>query len=135
MWALRRALAVAAWLITTVGGTVGPLCCGDNFCCALTAGRKLGCWGGAGFAIPAGVFKAVSCQGKAGVAIGDDGVIAACFGSEGYGATGCEAGGAPVADASASFWGGCAIERDSRSLRSVRKHLTFFRFVPPPPQG
>ena len=106
-----------AAVVLQVAGTVGPMCCGDNFCCVLTPSRSLGCWGGNSFAVPAGVFKAVSCQGKAGVALGDDDTIAVCFGTEGYGVEGCETAAAAVSttegvvDASSSFWvrAGCGL--------------------------
>ena len=64
---------------------------------------------------PSGTFAALSCAGKAGVAVNDQGAIAACFGDAGYGAEGC-ATGTVVADAATSFWGGCKIAKATGAL-------------------
>lgn len=95
--------------------TLGPLCCGDNFCCALTISRTLTCWGGHSFTPPSGTFKALACYGKAGVAVDDSDAIAACFGTPGYGAEGCSTGVA-VRDVGCGFWGCCAILSSSGGL-------------------
>ena len=91
-----------------VAMTLGAMCCGDNFCCALTATRSLTCWGGYSFTIPSGTYKAVACYGKAGVAVDDSDQIASCFGDSGYGVEGCSTGVA-VQDVSCGFWGCCAV--------------------------
>ena len=91
-----------------VAMTLGAMCCGDNFCCALTTSRSLTCWGGHKFTVPSGTYKAVACYGKAGVAVDDSDQIASCFGDSGYGAEGCSTGVA-VLDVSCGFWGCCAV--------------------------
>ena len=88
--------------------TLGAMCCGDNFCCALTTSRSLTCWGGHKFTVPSGTYKAVACYGKAGVAVDDSDQIASCFGDSGYGSEGCSTGVA-VQDVSCGFWGCCAV--------------------------
>lgn len=86
------------------------MCCGDNFCCNLNDAGKMTCWGGNTFTPPTGTYKAMACHGKAGVAIDSTNKITACFGSDGYGSTGC-ATGTEIVDASMGFWGGCAIKK------------------------
>jgi len=96
--------------------TVGQMCCGDNFCCSLNSSSAMECWGGnTDWTPPSGSFKAISCAGKAGVAINSDNTIGACYGSAGYGSEGCTTGEA-VIDASTSFWGGCAIKSSDDTI-------------------
>jgi hypothetical protein len=94
---------------------IGPLCCGDNFCCSVKSDKGVQCWGGNSFSAPAGTFKGIACHGKAGVGLAEDNTISACFGTEGYGSEGCKTG-AKVIDASSSFWGGCKILASDKSL-------------------
>ena len=51
-------------------GYLSPLCCGDNFCCAITSSDKTQCWGGSkrwnGAAVPTGTkVHGLTCGGKA----------------------------------------------------------------------
>lgn len=94
---------------------MGPMCCGDNFCCSLTVTGSIVCWGGHSFTTPNGNYKAISCAGKAGTAISDDNTIAVCFGESGYGSEGCVTGHA-ILDTASSFWGGCAIKSSDKGI-------------------
>ena len=115
--ATTRLQLLLALLPAASVATLGPMCCGDNFCCALSPSKSISCWGGGGnpFTPPSGSFAALSCAGKAGIAVDDTGAIAACFGSAGYGSEGC-ATGTVVADAATSFWGGCKIAKATGAL-------------------
>ena len=109
-------LLLTALMSPSAYATIGPMCCGDNFCCALDASRSVTCWGGNSFSAPTGTYKALACYGKGGVAIDDNMQLASCFGEVGYGIEGCTTG-ATVTDAASSFWGGCSITNDTKALR------------------
>ena len=96
--------------------TLGPMCCGDNFCCNLYGTGEMKCWGGNSFEAPTGSYKAIACHGKAGIGIDTDDKISKCFGEDGYGATGCTTGTDRIIDASMGFWGGCAIKKSDKSI-------------------
>jgi hypothetical protein len=110
-----KIIAISFLLGHTVA-TVGNMCCGDNFCCSLNSNSAMECWGGnKEWTPPSGSFKAISCAGKAGVAIASDNTISQCYGAPGYGVEGC-ATGESVIDASTSFWGGCGIKSSDDSI-------------------
>ena len=94
---------------------IGPICCGDNFCCSVKTDKGVECWGGNDFTAPSGTFKGITCHGKAGVGIASDNTISACFGSTDYGSTGCTTGTA-IIDSANSFWGGCKILTSDKTL-------------------
>lgn len=92
-------------------GLLSPICCGDNFCCALMEARTIECWGGSSYGTaPIGHHKAIACGGKQLLAVGDDDRLSACEGTPGYGLEGCRALlGIEVMDISVSYWGGSLV--------------------------
>ena len=53
---LAQVAAVFMLFATTLlpvptAATLGPMCCGDNYCCALTAAKSIWCWGGNQFTV------------------------------------------------------------------------------------
>eukprot|EP00959_Pyramimonas_sp_CCMP1952_P130831 2735641-Pyramimonas_sp.AAC.2 len=99
-----------------VDAYLSPLSCGDNFCCLLTTAGSIKCWGGLGSDPPTGTsFKAISCGGKACVAVDNDNKLSACWGNADYGTVGCTTG-SSITDVSMSFWGGCRIDFDTGAL-------------------
>ena len=85
-------ILVFSMIASLTQANIGPLCCGDNFCCSVKYDKGAECWGKNGFSAPDGTFKGITCHGKAGVAIANDNKISSCFGSPGYGSEGCTTG-------------------------------------------
>ena len=98
---------------------MSPMCCGDNFCCAVADDKTVKCWGGHSFTTNQGSssvtaltnVKYIACGGKSLVAISINEQIIAVLGKTGYGADSFPADkiGAVVKDVSVSFWGGAFI--------------------------
>mmetsp|Transcript_65832 Transcript_65832/g.140849 ORF Transcript_65832/g.140849 Transcript_65832/m.140849 type:complete len:356 (-) Transcript_65832:40-1107(-) len=125
--ALRGALlaALAAVRVGIVAGYLGPLCCGDSFCCLLKADSAIDCWGGFHGTVPSGTYKAIACGGKSLVAIGSDDKLVACAGPAGYGVEECiPLIGTTVVDASVSPWGGSLVMSNG-ALKSWSRHTVY----------
>ena len=66
---MKQRQSVILLLLGVATATLGPMCSGDNFSCALDSSSNIKCWGGNSWSAPTGTYKALSCQGKGGVAI------------------------------------------------------------------
>ena len=72
-------------LVSSVSGYLSPLCCGDNFCCAVMATTQtVACWGGNGASgwPSASAVKAIACSGKSLVTENDADELAQCMGTD-----------------------------------------------------
>ncbi|CAD7939715.1 unnamed protein product [Amoebophrya sp. A120] len=122
MW--RFPIAFLACVITLiiydhgVSGALSPLCCGDNFCCAIIESTgKPSCWGGNSMdsKLPCTTAKALTCGGKAVMGVDANMRVSFYVGSNGYGPDHTDAAsliGVEVKDADLSFWGGALIRTD-----------------------
>ena len=121
---MSRLLISLIWAATfaPIAAYMSPMCCGDNFCCAVIQGGTVSCWGGLSTTTviaETGVssyrsltdVKYVACAGKTLVAIDMSSQILAVMGKTGYGADSVASSqlGTAITDASVSFWGGAFI--------------------------
>jgi len=117
--------ALFAWVLTGLAEAyLSPMCCGDNFCCAVKSGT-VSCWGGYTFSTTQGTplasltgIKYVSCGGKTLVAVSTSDAIVSVTGTTGYGADSFPASniGTTVTDLSVSFYGGSYIKKTDGTL-------------------
>jgi hypothetical protein len=93
---LRPVVVLIALHTASVSGYLSPLCCGDNFCCAVMATNTVvQCWGGnsaSRWPDSNQQVKAIACGGKSLVTVNDADEISGCMGTDGYGRAQCEVG-------------------------------------------
>lgn len=121
----KQLLVLLLGFLTQALGILSPICCGDDFCCALMAARTIECWGGSSYgAVPVGHHKAIACGGRQLLAVGSDGRLSACEGSPGYGKEGCLALlGTEVLDVSVSYWGGSLVMSNGSLVSWSQEHV------------
>jgi hypothetical protein len=125
-------------LVSGSHGYMSPMCCGDNFCCAVKTDATVDCWGGNSFTTVVSLdssvddesdlsgVKYIACAGKSLVAVGDGDELIAVMGKTGYGADSFDENdlGITVTDVSVSFWGGAFIASDG-TLTAWSESVTF----------
>eukprot|EP01047_Picozoa_sp_COSAG01_P082178 COSAG01_NODE_16676_length_1216_cov_1.014324_2_plen_331_part_01 len=115
---------------------MSPMCCGDNFCCAVESTGSVSCWGGNSFdsVTPSGTtlgslsrISHIACAGKSLVVVNSALQIAAVLGTTGYGADSFPANliGSTVRDISVSFWGGAFISGSDGSITTWGQDATY----------
>jgi alpha-tubulin suppressor-like RCC1 family protein len=127
--------ALAFWG-RTAHAYMSPMCCGDNFCCAVESTGSVSCWGGNSFdtVMPSGTtlgslsrISHIACAGKSLVVVNSALQIAAVLGTTGYGADSFPANliGSTVRDISVSFWGGAFISGSDGSITTWGQDATY----------
>jgi hypothetical protein len=122
---------MAALLLPTwARGYMSPMCCGDNFCCAVKTDATVDCWGGNSFTTVVASdgsvdserdlsdVKYVACAGKSLVAVGSDDTLIAVMGKTGYGADSFDASDLGTKVRSGTHPQGC-VARRARETRVV----------------
>ena len=116
---------------------LSPMCCGDNFCCAVKTDATVNCWGGNSFGtvVPSSFssesslsgIKSIACGGKTLVAVDTSNQIAAIMGKDGYGVDSFSASdiGTAVLDVSVSFWGGVFIVSSTGAVSAWSQSATY----------
>ena len=135
---------MAALLLPTwARGYMSPMCCGDNFCCAVKTDATVDCWGGNSFTTVVASdgsvdserdlsdVKYVACAGKSLVAVGSDDTLIAVMGKTGYGADSFDASDLGTKVRSGTHPQGC-VARRARETRVGEDAERISKRKPPP---